>query len=501
MAKVREHGAVQPGIKWGPFIARIPFIHLKFSLSDFLQGFAISGATGLALVPVMMGYFGLSFEESVTMAMFHSVLICSAFLVFGDPYAPGWLTPAIPFVIGFFLSVAPGDGPEVYETRFHVMTALSIDFAIILMLFGLTGVGAKLIKLIPSVFKGGIILGAAVAAFLRVTTEGDTANVFQKSAEEGAGLLAQINYAGTLGVMICLIFAFSKPLQEKAAKIKPLAIILGLGLLPGFVIAGVVGYFTGEFEYNIRWEILDLAGNAASMWEKASPLYIGWPSIDLFLQALPLALITYILFFGDVVTGDELNEHAKAARPDEKLDANNSRVHVSVGIRNVLMGIFAPLFPTQGVLWTGIQVILLKRWAQGRKKVDSFFDSMGSFYVFGFPILYVLLPLVTLLQPLLPLALSVTLILTGFACATLALSMVKDATERGAMVITAMAFGIFDEPWAGMLIGLVAILALCGWRVFIPEHSIQEFGPIDEHAKEPETPAVKKEEKELAAEV
>ncbi len=79
--------------------------------------------------------------------------------------------------------------------------------------------------------------------------------------------------------------------------------------------------------------------------------------------------------------------------------------------------------------------------------------------------------------------------------------MVKEATERGAMVITAMAFGIFDEPWAGMLIGLVAILALCGWRVFIPEHSIQEFGPIDEHAKEPETPAVKKEEKELAAEV
>ena len=474
---------IKPGIKWGPFVARIPFIHLKFSLPDFLQGFAISGATGLALVPLMMGYFGLTFEESVTMAIFHSVLVCSAFLLFGDPYAPGWLTPAIPLVINFFLAVAPGTGPETFETRFQIMTALSIDFALILMLFGITGIGAKLIRWIPNVFKGGIILGAAVAAFMRVTREGDTANVFQKAAEEGAGLFAQINYAGTLGVMICLFFAFSKPLQEKAAKLKPLAFLLGLGLLPGFVIAGIVGYFSGEFTYNIRWEILDFFGNTASMWEKASPLYIGWPSVDLFLQALPLAFITYVLFFGDVVTGDEMIEHAKAARPDEKLDANNSRVHVSVGIRNIFMGIFAPLYPTQGVLWTGIQVILLKRWVQGKEKIGSFFDAMGSFYVFGLPILFVFLPLVTLLQPLLPLALAVTLILTGFACATLALSMVKDATERGAMVLTAMAFGIFREPWVGMLIGFVSIIALCGWRVFTPDHLIQEFGPIETSEK------------------
>ena len=483
MSANQVQGQVKAGIKWGPFVARIPFVHLKFSLTDFLQGFAISGATGLALVPLMMGYFGLTFEEAVTMAMFHSVLVCSAFLLFGDPYAPGWLTPAIPLVINFFLAAAPGNSPEVFETRFQIMTALSIDFAAILILLGLTGIGAKLIKVIPNVFKGGIILGAAVAAFIRVTKEGDSANVFQKAAEDGAGLLSQINYAGTLGVLICLIFAFSKPLQEKAAKLKPLAVILSLGLLPGFVIAGAMGYFTGEFQYNIRWGVLDFVGSTVSMWEKASPLYIGWPSVDLFIKSLPLAFITYILFFGDVVTADEMIEHAKDARPDEKLEINNSRAHLSVGIRNVFMAIFAPLYPTQGVLWTGIQVILLKRWVQGKQKVGSFFDAMGSFYVYGIPILFVFLPFVTLLQPLLPLALSVTLILTGFACATLALSLVKDATERGAMVLTAMAFGIFREPWVGLLIGLVSILALCGWRVFTPSHMIQEFGPIEETEK------------------
>ena len=132
------------------------------------------------------------------------------------------------------------------------------------------------------------------------------------------------------------------------------------------------------------------------------------------------------------------------------------------------MGIAAPFFATQGVLWTGIQVILLQRWSKGREKVDSIFDSIGSFYLFGLPLLFIFLPLVTLLQPLLPLALAVTLILTAFACATLALSLVEDATERGAMLITAMAFRVF-EPWLGLLVGLITVTALGGINVFEPD--------------------------------
>jgi ABC-type antimicrobial peptide transport system permease subunit len=110
-------------------------------------------------------------------------------------------------------------------------------------------------------------------------------------------------------------------------------------------------------------------------------------------------------------------------------------------------------------------VVLLKGWSEGREKVDSIFDSIGSFYVFGLPFLFIILPFVTLLEPLLPLALAVTLVLTAFACAILALSQVQDATERGAMVITAMAFSVF-EPWLGLLVGIAVIVALCGPQVF-----------------------------------
>ena len=76
----------------------------------------------------------------------------------------------------------------------------------------------------------------------------------------------------------------------------------------------------------------------------------------------------------------------------------------------------------------------VKRVIRGSKKVDSIFDGIGSFYVLGLPLLFVVLPFVTLLEPLLRLALAVTLVLTAFVCATLALSLVHDATERGAFV-------------------------------------------------------------------
>lgn len=454
MLKNRLDGEVQPGVKWGPFTMRIPLLHLRFSLPDMLQGFAVAGATGLALVPYFMALLGLSFEEAVVMAMFHSLLISFSWMFFGDPYAPGWLTPAIPFVVAFITTPAYlGD----HVSQFQAMTALSLNFAVVLIFLGVTGFGAKLIKIVPNVFKGGIILGAAIAAFMRVTKDGDAANVFQSAP-----------IAGTLGVVVCLVFAFSKPLQAIALRNKILAKILGFGLLPGFIIAGVVGYLTGEFDYNIRWEILDVSGASMSLWAKASPFMIGWPPIETFIASFPLALITYILFFGDVVTGNEMIEQAQKARQDEKLEINSSRAHMATGIRNALMGVIAPFFSTQGVLWTGIQVVLLKRWAQGKDNINSIFDSIGSFYAFGLPFLFVFLPLVTLLEPLLPVALAVTLILTAFACATLALSLVNDATERGAMVITAMAFSLF-EPWLGLLVGIITIAGLCGVKVFMPD--------------------------------
>lgn len=466
MLTVRREGEIQPGIKWGPFVLRIPFIHARFALPEFLQGICVAGATGLALVPVMTASFGLTFEEAVTMAMFHTLLISSAWFFFGDPVAPGWLTPALPFIFAFVLG-----GGNTPEEQFQLMTALSLNFAALLLILGTTGLGAKLIAWVPNVLKGGIILGAAVAAFIRIFDPNDA-----------AAALNLTPIAAIASLALCMFLTFSKPFQRQAAQMPLLAKIAGLGLLPAFLVAGFVGYFTGEMQFNIQSGLLDVPTHAASLWQKASPLVIGWPDTAMFLSALPLAFITYILFFGDVVTAEEMIKNSQPMRKDEKLDVNSNRLHMSTGIRNAAMAVVAPFFGTQGVLWTGIQVIVLKRWATGRDKVDSIFDGISAYYVYGFPVLFIVLPIVTLLQPLLPIALAVTLLLTGFACATLALTTVTDTTERGAMVLTAMAFALFD-PWTGLLAGLATILVVVGPQVFLQKKSNVGV-PLDEEVNE-----------------
>ena len=466
MLTVRREGEIQPGIKWGPFVLRIPFIHARFALPEFLQGICVAGATGLALVPVMTASFGLTFEEAVTMAMFHTLLISSAWFFFGDPVAPGWLTPALPFIFAFVLG-----GGNTPEQQFQLMTALSLNFAALLIFLGATGLGAKLIAWVPNVLKGGIILGAAVAAFIRIFDPNDAAAALNLTPIAAVSSLA-----------LCMFLTFSKPFQRQAAQMPLLAKIAGLGLLPAFLVAGFVGYFTGEMQFNIQSGLLDVPAHAATLWQKASPMVIGWPDAAMFLSALPLAFITYILFFGDVVTAEEMIKNSQPMRKDEKLDINSNRLHMSTGIRNAAMAVIAPFFGTQGVLWTGIQVIVLKRWATGRDKVDSIFDGISAYYVYGFPVLFIVLPIVTLLQPLLPIALAVTLLLTGFACATLALTTVTDTTERGAMVLTAMAFALFD-PWTGLLAGLATILVVVGPQVFMQKKSNVGV-PLDEEVNE-----------------
>ena len=135
-----------------------------------------------------------------------------------------------------------------------------------------------------------------------------------------------------------------------------------------------------------------------------------------------------------------------------------------LAIRNLMMALFAPFFPTQGSLWTGVHVIIVQRWKEGRGTMDSLFGGISSYYVFGVPVLFLILPLVTFLKPLMGIALSVTLVLTGFACAYVAMELPKTPIERGVVLLMAVALVVFD-PWIGMAVGVAAALALVGKSV------------------------------------
>ena len=171
--------------------------------------------------------------------------------------------------------------------------------------------------------------------------------------------------------------------------------------------------------------------------------------------------MTYIILFGDLITGNEVLNQAKDTRPDDPIDINPTRSHLSLSIRNVLMAISAPFFPTQGSLWTGVHVIVVQRWQQGKDSMENLFSGMASYYVMGVPFMFFLLPMLTGLKPLMGIALSLTLVLTGFACAYVAMAIPRNATERGAVLLTGMALALL-APWQGLLVGLIASLSLVG---------------------------------------
>ena len=139
------------GLKWGPFTLRIPFIHIKFRAAEFFQGLVIAGATAFAAVTIAMG-LGLTFEEGVALSFISGTLIGAGPIFFGEPMAPGWVTPAIPIVIAAF--AAKGQFNGVYDpATFQFMAAMCIEFTALLFIMGITGGGKKLIQIIPNVLK------------------------------------------------------------------------------------------------------------------------------------------------------------------------------------------------------------------------------------------------------------------------------------------------------------------------------------------------------------
>ena len=432
------------GISWGPFTLRIPFIHIKFRAGEFFQGMVISGATAFAAVPVAMG-LGLSFEEGVALSFVAGSLIASGPIFFGEPMAPGWITPALPIVIAAFATKGQFNG--VYDpATFQFMAAMCIEFTLLVFILGSTGWGKKLIQIIPNGLKAGIILGAALAAFYQVfVTDMDKL------------MLQPVSMA--VAIILCVITTFSDPFKKLAEKNIFFKKIGSLGLLPGFILAGLVAFLLKEVTFDIQWGFQ--VPDVVALFNKTSPLVIGFPSISMYLEALPLVIIGYTLLFGDLITATEVLNDGQKSRPDEPLDINLDRSHLSIAVRNFLGLLINPFFPTQGALWTGVHVVVVERWKKGPKEMPSIFDGLGSYYLMGLPILYFTLPFITLMKPLMQMALTLTLILTGFACAYVAMAIPKKNTEMASALLIAV-FITFFSAWVGLLVGILLSVLVIG---------------------------------------
>ena len=426
------------GWRWGPFTFRLPFLHTRPHWPELLQGTLVATATGLALVPILTGYFGMSFEEGIATSLLISTFLVVALWGFGDPYAPGWNTPALPLVLAFVLTRY--DAPEL---RFQAMTALSIEFALLVFALGITRTGPRLIAWLPPTLRAGILIGSALAAFHQVFVT------------DAPRFLHQQPVSILLACAICLVLVFSAPLHRWQQRWPWLRGVVALGLLPGFLAAALVGPLIGEVTYEIEWGwLLPPVGDAVA---KMSPFAIGWPPLSMYLDVVPLVLLTYVIQFGDWVTGDAVIREAQPSRPDDPVRIDSRRSHLVLAIRNAGSALVAPFFPAQGSLWTGVHVVVATRWREGPRAVRDLHSGLISYYLMGIPVIYFLLPLLTGLKPLLGVALAITLVTSGFACAYIGMALPRNNAERGSALLGGVALALFD-PWIAL-----ALAVACWW--------------------------------------
>jgi hypothetical protein len=440
----------------------MPLLHLKPEGPELVQGLLVASATGLAVVPLYAEHFGMPFETAVALVVLQSLIICSSFLIFGEPFCPGWLTPALPLVLRDAAALAT---PEL---RIDFVNAVVLATAAVFLLFGATGLGRLFLRAIPRALKAGIILGAGLSALY--------GELIPRSGGRPSRLDAYTLSIATAAA-VTLLLVFSKPVEEWKRRYPWVARIAALGIAPGFFLAMVAGPWFGEISYQGFFQYdgpVFFWPDFTGLWTNFSVLGRGLPSSELLLQAAPLALAAYIIGFGDIITGTAVLEEAARDRPDDPPPFDPRRTHLSIGLRNAAIALGGgPFFPLQGPLWTGATVVVAERWRRGPQAMRSLFDGVASYYFFGLPTLYFIGPALELLRPALDVAFSLTLILTGFACGYVALGMLHERTERGLALLIGVAI-LFFSTFAGLMLGLALTAALLGPGAWKRESAILE---------------------------
>ncbi|MFD3191831.1 solute carrier family 23 protein [Sedimentitalea sp. HM32M-2] len=428
----RVEGEEQPYWPLGPFHVRLPFVHYRWELAESVQAL-IMFVVGLAMIPLMEKYLGIPYEAALAFCFVAGILYTLPALL-GVPLVPGWITPAIPVVILFLSGFEPG--PEAIQAMF----ALQFVVFLVFLILGITRLGSKLVDWIPNSLKNGIIIGAGFAALAGELKEGGRIDGTPISLIAGSALA------------IYLMFSVSfKAASEKHILAKKIA---DFGMVPAMVGAMIIGWVVGEYPIpDIKWGITN--PDFDLMWQYL-PFTVGFPSWDVFLIALPTALIAYVIAFGDIVVGFLLIDRVDHLRKDEAINDDVDRIHHVTALRNGIHAFFAPWPGLAGPLWTAAHATVAERYGRGPRAMDSMYSGAGTFWLTGLLALFVL-PLVTLFQPVLPIALSLTLILTGYICIMVGMEQLTNNTERGVAAVVAVVLAMPDPKSTvyAVVVGLV----------------------------------------------
>jgi hypothetical protein len=416
----------------------LPFIHYKLELPELLQG-VLMIAVGLSAVPILEESLGFSYEAALT-----AVAIAEALgllhVLLADPVVPGWIASALSLVLVYLGGYSAG------IDSIHALIALQLTVSALFLVLGITGLAHKLIALIPPSLKSGILFGAAIAALARVFGKGGYFSQYPISIA-----------AGTVSALFVLFSVSFKKMKDKRRLFREIG---KYGMLPSLVIAMIAGFTSGEIALPaLKWGLIPF--RFREVYKTASVFAVGFPSLSEILKAVPTAVAVYIIAFGEIITAESVLTDCRDARPDEPLEFNANRTNIITGIRNLILALFSPFTPLAGPLWAAVTVSIGERYKEGRETMKSFFGGAGAFKL-STAVCVLLMPAASLLEPVLPLALAITLVIQGFACSYIAVEQVKDdRTAAGTAGITGAMVYLASLNWA-LIAGIVSYFLLEG---------------------------------------
>lgn len=424
--KQMKHQNGVPYCPCGPFKLRLPFIHYKLEYVEFLQGL-ILGVTGLSSIPYLIDYLGLPYELAWSCVILEVALYMLHCLL-GDPVVPGWITPSLPLTLVFL------EGFEKGDERIQAMIALQLLVGLIFIFMGVTKLADRFVGAVPDSIKGGILLAAPFTVIAGQIGDGGNMHKYPIAICAGVGLL--------------ILISFSDAYQAKRAKSKVLDVIAKYGNLFPYLLAMVVGLVIGELATpKVELGTFIKIPNFGQMFSEVSVFGVGLPSTDMFIKALPLALVVYVIAFGDFITSKTLVEEAQESRKEDYVDFNSSRSNLISGIRNVILGIFAPFPPLSGPLWVGMTVSISMRYQEGKEAMKSLIGGMASFRIATF-LSVICIPVVTLFEPLFPVGASITLLFQAFVCARIGMDYCKTPRDKMIAGIMAAVLATEGSAWA-----------------------------------------------------
>jgi hypothetical protein len=445
MWKDRIDSEESPFIPLGPFKLRLPFIHYRFEWPDYFQGLLMC-AVDLAAIPLMIELLGMPFDVALAVVLMNGLLYLTHHLL-GDPVVPGWITPAIPLIMAYCMTFP--EGPE----RVHSLVAFQMTLGIFAIVLGMTGMASKVVGFIPQSIKSGVIIGAGFAAVNSVFVAGGRFDSFPWSI--------------SIAVGIAFYLIFSRHFAALKTTNALLGLIGKLGIFPIIILAVVIAPVFGEAPWpDIEWGLI--SPDFTRLFQEYTVIGLGFPPIAMFIFAIPTVLAAYIILFGDVLQSRALIAEADHMRPDERIDYNPNRAHLIFGGRNTFMSIFGPDIVMCGPLWAAMQVVVIERYKDGKAAMNSLFGGSGSFR-WGTNTGLLLLPIVSLVEPILGIALSLTLLIQGYVSVRIGILESRSNRDLGIAGIIGAVLVARGATWA-FAVGIILTLLVYGSDFFRGEN-------------------------------